>query len=228
MKLLPFSLPIDPLHACYLGAIRKLLECVVASSEKLNRRSQLSAEAAVKVHLKWPSCIYRKFRSLDELTWWKGSQFQNFLYLLPAFATCISRKEFHVLVALGTAFMILEADVITEEEVERASSLIAACHSCMEEVFGRHVLTLNMHLLLHLCDQVRNMGPLWAVSSQTFEGHLFHLTGLKSGVRGFLSNIGERFSLRKHCRGSWAGNRKVRSALNLIFSCFDLFHFIDY
>lgn len=170
----------------------------MGNQQKLNRQGQLAAERAIKLFVRWPSFIKRRFRSLDDTGFWKGSQYHYFFYLLPAFHSCIATTEFHLLLALGTALYLLHGDVISEAILKRASKLIIAVHSCMEDVFGRNFMTINSHLLLHLVDQARDMGPLWAMSSHCFESHLFAFSGMKSGVRGYLKSIGDTHSLRRH------------------------------
>lgn len=172
------------------------------------RMRQLAAEAAIVSNVKWPGFVKRKFRTLDDLPRYKGTEIHYFFYLLPAFRPCVAGPAFHVLLALSTAFSILEADAITEESCGRAKKLLIAVHGAICAVFGRNVMTMNTHLLLHLADQCKALGPLWAVSSNVFESHLFHLGRLKRGVRGFLRSIGDQFSLRKQIWLSGARSKK--------------------
>lgn len=183
----------------------------------MSRQGQLAAEEILVANLKWPTFVKRRFRSLDDLPRYKGTEVHYFLYLLPAFQSCMAKPVFHVLLALSTAFSILEGDVIKRESVECAKKLLFAVHAAICAVFGRTCMTMNTHLLLHLADQCGALGPLWAVSSNVFESHLFNLSGLRCGVRGFLRSIGDKFSLRKQ---SWLSGERIVKNVSWIFSKF--------
>ena len=43
------------------------------------------------------------------------------------------------------------------------------------ELYGERNCVLNTHLLIHLCQQVRQWGPLWAFSAFGFESMNGHL-----------------------------------------------------
>ena len=48
---------------------------------------------------------------------------------------------------------------------------------------GERYCTANVHMLLHLPDSVRNLGPLWAHSAFPFEGMNGWLSELYHGTR---------------------------------------------
>lgn len=65
-----------------------------------------------------------------------------------------------------------------------------------EYLYGKHQVTMNLHLLRHLADTVRNSGPLWAQSIFAFEqsnGDLVRSVTSKSHV---LNEITDHYILR--------------------------------
>lgn len=171
---------------------------MVPSKHLIQKNWRIRAEHRISQFVKQPSHIHRKFRSLDDLSRLKGSELQYWLLLLPAYQKCINAQAFHLLCALHSALTLLEGDIIDDRVLDRAAKLLKACHASVEGILGMELLGSNFHLLLHLAEQCRQMGPLWAVGTQAFEGHLFSLSRMVAdhANRGFLSTIAENFSLR--------------------------------
>ena len=59
-------------------------------------------------------------------------------------------------------------------------------------------MSANIHLLLHLTDTVRQLGPLWAYSFFYFEGHSGTLKSLVHGTQHVDSQVIHSFSYYKN------------------------------
>lgn len=65
------------------------------------------------------------------------------------------------------------------------------------EIYGEDKMTMNIHLLLHLCKQVRMCGPLWAQSAFFFESHNGELAKCIKGPTDVLPQIVKKYILRQ-------------------------------
>lgn len=66
-----------------------------------------------------------------------------------------------------------------------------------ESLYGKHYVTMNIHLLRHLSDAVIYLGPLWSQSMFAFEQSNGELVSLVNGPTDVLNQITEKYILRK-------------------------------
>ena len=99
---------------------------------------------------------------------------------------------------------ILLSDSISELEISLANLLLFKFYSQCEALYGKYFVlvtllcsfivvfihlagrrfcTMNVHMLSHLAQCVRNWGPLWAYSCFPFEGMNGHIKGFFHGTR---------------------------------------------
>lgn len=64
-----------------------------------------------------------------------------------------------------------------------------------ERLYGQACMTFNVHLLLHLSNSVRNLGPLWAHSAFVFEGGNGAITRCVTAAKGIPRQIVERVAM---------------------------------
>ncbi|XP_024887094.1 uncharacterized protein LOC112464375 [Temnothorax curvispinosus] len=63
---------------------------------------------------------------------------------------------------------------ISEAELRKCEcDLLQFVGEC-EILYGKEVMTFNLHSMLHLCESVRQSGPLWASSTFPFENGIFY------------------------------------------------------
>ena len=83
---------------------------------------------------------------------------------------------------LSEAIFLLSMEEITQTQLVHAENLIE--HFCVSfpELYGIRFQTANIHYMLHIAQDVRNLGPLWTHSCFPFENYngemlkLFHGT----------------------------------------------------
>ena len=87
---------------------------------------------------------------------------------------------------LVEAVYLLNVDSISHEMVDHCEQVLK--HFCMmhETLYSKREMTSNVHQLLHLCDVVRNLGPLWVYSCFTFESINGELLSLFHGTVVYL------------------------------------------
>lgn len=66
-----------------------------------------------------------------------------------------------------------------------------------ESLYGKHQVTMNLHLLRHLSQAVRNCGPLWAQSMFAFEQSNGNLVKSVVSTARVLNHITEHYILRQ-------------------------------
>lgn len=67
-----------------------------------------------------------------------------------------------------------------------------------EFLYGQSNMMFNVHLLKHLADCVRSIGPLHTYSNYNFEDHIGHLVALQNGTTDVVSQVCEKYLMEKN------------------------------
>jgi len=160
---------IDIMHQLFLGLCKlltkfwfdskfsgELFSCT-ASIDVVNER--LSS-------IKPPSFVQRMTRSLSELKTWKAKEFKLwfFYYSIPVMSGILPNDYLFHHMKLVTAIALLNQENIFPEQVERAGTLLVGYVRDFQLLYGLRFLGMNVHLLTHLADCVRELEPLWVYS----------------------------------------------------------------
>lgn len=180
---------IDWMHQVLLGIVRRLLKLWFDSSHSSQPYSishLLSAADARLKNLKPPNFIGRVPRSIrDHRKYWKASECRSWLfyYSLPVLSGLLLDMYFQHYLLLVEAVYLLNVDSISHETIDHCEQVLQ--HFCMmhETLYSKSEMTSNIHQLLHLCDVVRNLGPLWVYSCFTFESINGELLSLFHGTQ---------------------------------------------
>ena len=145
--------------------------------------------------------IMRGCRMVDSHKDWKASEFRNWGYLYsPIVMEALVRKgkfaqKFYahwLLLLEGVA--LLDSEAITVSMIERADFCLRRFVMLIPELYGKNICTTNYHLLLHLPESVRFLGPLWRTSLFAHESfNQMFLKARRPGSKGQLFQIIERF-----------------------------------
>lgn len=92
---------------------------------------------------------------------------------------------------------ILCSSKISREKLQLAQNLLCSFVQDFEILYGESNMYFNIHLLLHLTDCVRFIGPLFAYSNYSFEDNIGHLVKLHKGTTDVASQISEKYILEK-------------------------------
>ncbi|KAK8759054.1 hypothetical protein V5799_003313 [Amblyomma americanum] len=76
------------------------------------------------------------------------------------------------------------------------ASIVIQC----KRLYGVVSLTFNVHVLLHLANCARSLGPLWAHSAFVFEGGNGHIVRQVSAANGIPQQIVERIIMHQQLR----------------------------
>ena len=181
---------IDYMHCVLLGITKMLLTLWTDKSYSLKPwylgSSNMKKLEERYLGIKPPNVITRTPRSLlKNLAHFKSSELRSFLlfYSVPCLWGLLEEEYFQHLLLLVNAIFLLLQDSISPNDIERSSLMLMHFCARMETLYEKRYETYNVHMLLHLPDCVRNLGPLWGTSCFWFEGYNGELTKLFHGTQ---------------------------------------------
>jgi hypothetical protein len=116
----------------------------------------------------------RKPRTLREVDRWKATEFRLvLLYIGPhVFKNTLSDPFYEHFLCLHVAMRILATPKLYIKRNAYAKSLMVHFIRVFEILYGRELISYNVHGLLHLSDDVLKFGPVDSFSAFEFENHL--------------------------------------------------------
>lgn len=194
------TFPIDYMHAVCLGVTRKLINIWISGPlpVRLNRHT-VSEITRRLVSLKQYICVEfnRKPRTLNDVARWKATEFRTFLiYVGPLVLEGlldISIYE-HFLLLHSAITIFLSQKHLSVVGVSKADELIKIFVNHSKKIYGKEFLVYNVHVLIHLQDDVNRLGPLDNFSAFPFENYLGQLKRLVKSPINPLAQICRRLS----------------------------------
>lgn len=166
---------IDYMHGVLLGVQKLLLKLWFGkefSSQTFSVFSKLKTVDQRLLNIHPTLSISRLPRSIEsDFKHWKASEFQNFLlfYSLPVLKDILDQERFLHFALFVQAIFILLQNEITVSELKKSEEMLKAFCKKFADLYSACFMTLNMHQLLHLVDNVINLGPLYTHSCFPFE-----------------------------------------------------------
>ena len=185
---------VDYMHCIMLGIMKMMLSLWF---DKSYRAEPFSISNKVKevndklLSIKPPNFASRLPRTLSDLAHYKASEFKMFMlfYSLPCLWGTLPEDLFQHYLLLVQATYVLLSDQITVEQLHMCKKMLM--HFCINlaVLYGPRYMTSNVHMLLHLCDKVRDLGPLWSTSCFYFEDFNGQLRTLFHGTQKIETQI---------------------------------------
>lgn len=94
---------------------------------------------------------------------------------------------------LSAATFVLCRSNITLSELNQACTMLIKFTDDFEKIYGPGSITMNIHLLRHYENMIRNCGPIWANSLFGFEAKIGEVKQLVSGKTDVLVQISEKY-----------------------------------
>ncbi|KAG4071204.1 hypothetical protein HA402_001194 [Bradysia odoriphaga] len=197
------SISIEYMHCVLLGNQKRILNLFLDSKNKnlpyyippkkkkfLNNRIM-----AIKPN----ADVVRKPRSLEQKADFKASEYKFLLlYYLPVCLDgCIPKVFVEHIRALSAATYILLQTCIPSAEVLEAEIMLAKYVKQHQKLFGKENMVMNVHLLKHIPNSVRKLGPLWSHSAFSFERNNGVLLKMISGTTDVLLQIASKYCLKQ-------------------------------
>lgn len=198
-----WSLSTEYMHLCLQGMAKRLLNLFLnpSFSDKRyyiipSKRKWLNNRIT---NIRPTSSIVRKPRSLGQLANYKASEYRSMLlYYLPVcLPGCLPDIYIkHVRLFSAAAYILLKKR-ISSEEVDRAEKMLETFVRQHQELFGKHNMVMVVHLLNHLAESVRRLGPLWCHSAFPFERNNGCLLKMVNGTTDVMHQISFKYCLSK-------------------------------
>ena len=169
------GIAIDYMHGVLLGVQKLLLKLWFNSSfsGKAYSISHLSETLDERLQNITPTLeISRLPRSITEhLKYWKANELRSFLlyYGIPSLYGLLPDAYFNHYVLFVHAIYLLLKDEIKQSHLCEAENLLNQFCALFPSLYEERFTTMNIHQLLHLSDDVRELGPLYTHSCFPFE-----------------------------------------------------------
>lgn len=195
----------DYIHAAILGTMKRLFDIWMGSirSLRVGKNSYMNFNARKTLNqriiaIKPISEMKRKPRSIFERSTWVAEEYRYMLlfYLPYALQNLIDVKLLHHFRKFSYAMQILLKSRITHDEINIAGKMLNEFADDFEVLYGKDLVTMNLHLLRHLSSVVRDSGPLWSYSVFGFERNMGRLKASKNGTIYSLEQIAFRYCLK--------------------------------
>ena len=180
---------IDKMHAVDIGACKLLTHLWF---DKAFSDYDFSLSGLVEVvdqrlsKMKPPSFTQRVLRSSSKhLAFWKAQEFKMWLmyYAIPVLSGIMDEIYLNHLMKLVSALFLLDQESVSPDQIDAASLLLHEFVSNFADLYDIRFMSLNIHLLLHLPDVVRSLGPLWVYCCGPLEDLNGKLGSLIHGTR---------------------------------------------
>lgn len=121
----------------------------------------------------------RKPRTLLEVSRWKATEFRSFLlYIGPIVLKKILNSHcYDNFIALNVAMTILLSPSLNKF-FQYAQELLEFFVKSFEQIYGQHLISSNVHNLIHIVDDYHRYGPLGCCSAFPFENYMQFLKAL--------------------------------------------------
>lgn len=174
--------PVDPMHLIDLGVTKTLVSmwCTGKPSIKLSyaQISQIS-HLLINQIKNIPLEFNRKPRALEENRRWKATEYRQFLlYTGPVVLKSILNHDNYLnFMSLNVAVTILSFQSHHVRYLDYANSLFNYFIKTFIILYGKDNCSINIHNLLHICDDVKKFGMLQEYSAYPFENFMQKIKG---------------------------------------------------
>lgn len=174
---LVYGFNIDYMHCVLLGAMKKLMDLW------LNSRNHMEEYYIKKRHqhifdkricaIKPTTDIGVQPLSVFNRSNYKAKTYRLMLlfYVRCCLPGCLDKKFIDNFELLSSAIYILLGEKITSEDIRQAEIKLQNFVESFEALYGKHSVTMNIHLMKHIAEGVRQSGPLWCQSAFSFESN---------------------------------------------------------
>lgn len=186
---------VDYMHCALEGVMKLLLELWFTSkesSEPFNISSQVEEVDKRIAEIKPPNRISRCPRSIEgHRKYWKANELRAFLFFYGAMVLrgILPDVYYEHFMLFSEAIFTLCLTNVTLFQIAHAERLLL--HFCIKfgKLYSERYQTANLHSLLHMPEDVRNLGPLWTHSTFPFESLNGDLLKLFHGTQNIVFQI---------------------------------------
>lgn len=187
----------DSLHLIDLGIVKRLLtgwRDGYFKNKMLKWPSKTTEELSSKMQsLKLPKELHRNIRGLDCLSFWKALEYRNFIlyYGIVVLKGVLRVDVYEHFLILFCAVTICSTDQY-KRFYDAATKLLKHFVDQYCIIYGEQYLTSNVHNLIHLTEDVNNLGNLTKFSAYPFESKLYEIKNMLRSGNKPLAQIANR------------------------------------
>lgn len=166
---------VDYMHCALLGVMKKLMALWLNSKNHkepffISKKRQVELSKRI-VCIKPLIEITRKPRSIYERKDYKANEYRTLLlyYLRYCLVDLLPMRYINHFQLFSSAVYILLKEHVSNENITTAEAMLLKFADKFEDLYGKHNVTMNLHLIRHMANSVRHLGPLWAQSTFAFE-----------------------------------------------------------
>lgn len=152
------------------------------------------------ISVKKPSEINRKIRGLDDMAYWKATEYRTFLYYLGivVLKKYLPDYIYENFLMYFCGITICSSDFYSSK-LTVAEKAIETFLNHFIEIYGSQHVFSNMHNLSHLVDDVKKFGCLDKISTYPFENKLHEIKLLLRSGNLPLAQVGFRMIEKENC-----------------------------
>ena len=187
---------VDYMHCALEGVMKLLLELWFTSRESQEEPFNISKyveDVDRRIgEIKPPNRISRCPRSTEgHRKYWKANELRAFLFFYGAMVLrgILPDVYYEHFMLFSEAIFTLCHATVTQSQIEHTERLLM--HFCLKfpKLYSERYQTANLHSLLHMAEDVRNLGPLWTHSTFPFESLNGELLKLFHGTQSIVFQI---------------------------------------
>ncbi|KYN50247.1 hypothetical protein ALC62_06180 [Cyphomyrmex costatus] len=213
------NITLDYMHLICLGIVKKMILLWMNGPLAIRINNQ-AKENISQALLNLRSTVLKEFsrrpRSLNELAYWKATEFRQFLlYSGPFVLKNVLKRDLYInFLTLHVSISILISPILTanKNNVDYAEKLLQHFVQSFEKIYGKENVSHNVHNLLHLSNEVRKFGPLDSFSAFRFENFLQTLKNFLHKAEKPLQQIVRRYTERRLNKYESMSNKLLHSS----------------
>lgn len=207
--------PLDYMHLVLLGVLKRVLTFLLKGPNlcRISRQqSNILSERLVSYNGKMPSNFNRQPRGLQDLCYWKATEYRQFLlYLGPVVLKgVIDAKVYEHFLALHVSMSILlnASAVLDSDLAQYAKDLLSWFVRNAAFVYGKLFNVYNVHALIHLADDViHHKCSLEVISAFKFENYMQSLKKMVRNSNNPIVQVVKRLAEKKSSETSTQCNK---------------------
>lgn len=147
--------------------------------------------------IRFPKTITRRPRPIDDRSFYKASEFLNFLlyYGGACVEGILPQKYLNHFNLLSSALFTFSKDSFSTKEFATAENKLYQFHAEFSQLYKDKNMVYNTHLLTHIPNCVKNWGPVWTFSNFPFEDYNGVLKNFVSGTSDVEQQIASEYLL---------------------------------
>ena len=168
--------PIDVMHACFLGLVKRILDCWLKNSDRSDNffdgpKSNILKKLDERmINIKTITECPREPKKLSDYNSFVANEFYFLLmHYSIIFIDLIEddiMENFHI---FRKSIAKLMSNSLKENDVKKIDKDLTNFVKNFELLYGKKNMVFNVHIIRHLSDTVLNFGPLWTTSLFSFE-----------------------------------------------------------